>query len=146
MRKFRRMATVISVVSLAAALTSVAPVHAQGGRASRMAGYDTATETTIQGIVTEVKNVNGPVNGRGMQGMHIFVNTGGDTIAVHLGPAWYASEQKVAISAGDVLKILGARVSMGGTKAIIARRVEKGDIRWTFRDETGRPMWAGRHH
>jgi hypothetical protein len=37
--------------------------------------------------------------------MHVVVNLGSETIEVHLGPSWYAKEQNVALSPGDVVTI-----------------------------------------
>jgi hypothetical protein len=119
--------------------------------------YDTTTETTLKGTVEEVKTVSGMMDGGGrmapggrmgaqgmamMQGTHIMLKTDAETIEVHLGPSAFLKEQKIEIGKGDVLEIVGSRVKIGDSDALIAREVRKGETSWTLRDANGRPRWA----
>ena len=145
MRNFHRRSIVMAAALVVLALMWAVPLRAQGrgaGPGPRM--YDVATETTIQGTVTEVKTMTSRAGGRGMQGTHVLVATGGGVLEVHLGPSSYLKEHGVVLHAGDVVTVLGSRVTMGDAVVVIARRVDSGAASWTLRDDTGRPAWAGR--
>lgn len=139
--------TALGSIALAASLAWPSAASGQTGRAAgrgQTRGYDATTETTLRGTVAEVKNVTSRAGGRGMQGMHIVVNAGSETVDVHLGPSWYAKEQNVSLRPGDVVTIVGSRVTIQESKVLIAKRIDKGGTVWTFRDAVGRPLWAGR--
>jgi hypothetical protein len=119
--------------------------------------YDTTTETTLKGTVEEVKTVSGMMGGGGrtapggrpgaqgmamMQGIHVMLKTDAETLEVHLGPSAFLKDQKIEIAKGDALEIVGSRVKIGESEALIAREVRKGQTSWTLRDASGRPRWA----
>jgi hypothetical protein len=103
--------------------------------------YDTKTVETVQGKVLSVEKVNRP-QGRSY-GIHLMLQTDKETIAVHLGPAWYIDKQTPRIEANDSITVTGSRVMMGGKPAIIAAQVKKGDETLKLRDENGVPAWSG---
>jgi hypothetical protein len=49
----------------------------------------------------------------------------------------------VTIASGDVVHILGSRVTIDDEPVPLARQIEKGDQTWTLRDANGRPLWSG---
>jgi len=134
----RRVHRGVVVLSLAA----VAPLAAQ--QRGRMGGpnYDPATEMTLSGRVEQVLEVPGPSGGPG--GLHLIVLGDGAETEVHLGPATYVSTQGVSFATGDEVTVVGSRVTLGETDAVIAREVRKGQQVLTLRDEHGFPRWAGR--
>jgi hypothetical protein len=128
----------------------------------QMPMYDTTTEATLKGTVEEVKTVSGMIGGGGrmgpggqmgaqgmamMQGTHVMLKTDAETIEVHLGPSAFLKDQKIEIAKGDALEIVGSRIKIGDSEAVLAREVRKGQSSWTLRDADGRPRWArmGRH-
>lgn len=120
------------------------PVWAQGPQA-RGAGariYDPHTVATVSGEVVDVEHVASAKGRSG--GVHVMLKTAGETIPVHLGPAWYVDEQKVHVGRGDHVEVEGSRVSFEGKPAIIARQVKKDGQTLTLRNEAGVPVWAGR--
>lgn len=129
-------------------LSSVSPAFAQrrGGMGQGMPMYDTKTETTLKGTVEEVKAMTGMMRGRGrmgmdMEGTHVMLKTDSETIEVHLGPSAFLKEKAIEIAKGDALEIVGSRVKVGESDALIAREVRKGETSWTLRDADGRPQW-----
>ena len=146
MGSFRRGSAVVGAMMLTFVIASAAPTEAQrkGAAGPQMRPYDAATEVTLQGTVTDVKNVNSRMGGRGMQGTHILVATGSGVMEVHLGPSWYLDEQKIVLAPGDAVTVVGSRVTMQNADAVIARRIATGKATWTLRDDSGRPLWAGR--
>lgn len=79
-----------------------------------------------------------------MMGTHIVLKTATESVGIHLGPSAFLAERKIAVAKGDILEILGSRVTMNGEAVVIARQIKKGDVNWTLRDASGRPLWAGR--
>jgi hypothetical protein len=122
--------------------------------------YDKGTETTVTGTVTEVKTMTeaammggrmadsgapGRMMGAGpMVGVHLMVTLESGPVEVHLGPQTFLTEQKYAFAVNDRITVTGSRMKQGATEAILARQIRRGDSTMTFRDETGRPLWAGR--
>lgn len=102
--------------------------------------YDTATEVTLTGTVEKITDHS---HAR-MQGKHLELKTGTETIEVHLGPSGFLSKQKFAVMQSDRVEIRGSRVKVDGKDAIIARWVKRGDVTWTLRNDKGVPEWSGR--
>ena len=79
-----------------------------------------------------------------MMGTHLLVKTNTETIEVNLGPANFISREGFTFAKGDSVEILGSKAPMGDAEVLIAREVTKDGKKLTLRDETGRPLWAGR--
>ena len=129
---------------LAAACIVVVPSLAQPANPGMgMPRYDTSTETNLKGTVEDVLH---PQNSsrRGTMGIHLMVKTDTGTIEVHLGPSSYVTQQGFTFAKGDVVEVVGSKVTIDGTAAVIAREVVKDGKTLTLRDKTGRPKWAGR--
>jgi len=105
--------------------------------------YDPKTVETVSGEVVSVSQIT-PNKGMGA-GVHMTLNAGKETISVHLGPSWYLENQDVKIEAKDKVEVKGSKITFGGTPAIIAMEVKKGDEVLKLRDDAGFPFWAGWH-
>jgi hypothetical protein len=103
--------------------------------------YDPKTVETVTGEVVSVSRIT-PNKGMGA-GVHVSLNTGKETISIHLGPNWYLENQDVKIEAKDKVEVKGSRITFGGKPAIIAEEVKKGDEVLKLRDDAGFPVWAG---
>lgn len=117
----------------------------QPGMGMRMPMYDTATESTFTGTVQSVEEVTSPAGMgggmRGMSGTHIVLKTDSGTMPVHLGPSSFLAEKNIRLEEGDEIEVVGSRTRMGSDEFVIARQVKRGDDEWTFRDQSGRPLW-----
>ena len=102
--------------------------------------YDPKTVETIEGKVLSIEKTV-PTNNRG-HGQHLMLKTDKETIAVHLGPAWYLEKQTPHIAANDVVTVTGSRITFDGKPAIIASEVKKGNDVLKLRDENGIPVWS----
>jgi hypothetical protein len=103
--------------------------------------YNPQSVVEIKGVVEAVEQIT-PTKGMS-HGIHLKVNTDAETIAVHLGPAWFIERQDISIQKGDTIEVKGSKITFNGAPAIIAAEVEKGDTELKLRDENGFPVWAG---
>lgn len=118
------------------------PGDGTGRRAPRMErNYDMNTVETISG---EVVSLETPAGKGGYPGSHLMLKTDGETIPVHLGPAWHMNEQPLQVKVGDQITVKGSRVIYEEKPAVIAGEITRGSESLKLRDETGRPLWAGR--
>jgi hypothetical protein len=103
--------------------------------------FDPKTVETVTGEVVSVSSI---VPSKGMgTGVHMILNTGKETISVHLGPSWYLENQDVKIEPKDKVEVKGSKITFGGKPALIAMEVKKGDEVLKLRDDTGFPVWSG---
>jgi len=101
--------------------------------------YNMNTVETISGEVTEVV-YNRSQKNPNMMGVHLMVKTGTETLPVHLGPVWYI-EQQESFEKGDKVTITGSRITFNNAPAMIAAKVERGDMILRLRDQQGFPAW-----
>jgi len=102
--------------------------------------YDVANELTIKGVIDEVKDFQCPVSG-GM-GAHLVVKTDKGLVTVHLALSKFMSEYGLSFAKGDEVVITGVRAKVGDDdNAILARKVERGNQTFVFRDKEGKPLW-----
>ena len=103
--------------------------------------YNPQTVETITGEVVQVDEIT-PMKGM-YYGVHAVVNTGKETVSVHLGPGWYIENQDVKIAPKDKIEVKGSRITFEGKPAIIAAQVKLGDEVLILRDPGGYPVWSG---
>ena len=137
MKKMTKLTTVaLAIVGLLGASDAVAQRARGSGRT-----FDPKTVETIQGKVLSVEKPTSPTN-RGY-GIHLTLQLDKETIAVHLGPAWYVEKQTPHIEANDTVIVTGSRVTLDGQPTIIAAQVKKGTEVLKLRDDNGVPAWSG---
>lgn len=105
-----------------------------------MRNYDLKTETTIKGTVEEVQQQTGR---RGWSGIHLLVKTDAGTITVHVGPSSYVADKQFSFAKGDAVEIVGSKVTMAGSDALIAREITKDGKTLVLRNAQGIPEWSG---
>ncbi len=125
-----------------AALACAASATARGPANPAGRIYDPHAVETLSGEVTSVETVSAPDGRHG--GVHLTLKTDRETVAVHLGPAWWVEKQKPRIAKGDEIEVVGSRVTFEGKPVVIAREVKKGSETLTLRNAAGVPAWAGR--
>jgi hypothetical protein len=123
----------LAVIAVAQEKTPAAPVD------PTVPKYDVQQETRIAGVVQAVSDYECAVSGT--MGAHITVKEGKQIFEVHLAPTKFLHDYDVAFATGDSVLITGVRTEWHGTTAVLAREVEQGVNRYTFRDETGKPLW-----
>lgn len=104
--------------------------------------YDPATVETVRGEVVRVERTQ-PARGTS-GGVHALMRTErGETLPVHLGPAWFIESQDYILQPGDTLEVTGSRVTFDGAPALIARAVVNDRDELVLRDQAGFPAWSG---
>jgi hypothetical protein len=103
--------------------------------------YDLDTVTTLQGTVGAVNVV--PARGGRMGGLHLTLQTQGQTMEVHLGPTWYLQREGIELAKGDAVEVSGSVVDLEGATFLIARELKKGQKIVVLRNEQGIPAWSG---
>lgn len=126
----------LGVVSLMFVLAALA--QAQGPRGTR--NYDPSTETTVKGRVKQVQQVPGR---HGWNATHLVLETEAGILNVHVGPSSYISGQGFSFRPGDEVEVLGSKLKLANSEAVIAREIKKEDKRLMLRDAQGIPQWAG---
>jgi DNA/RNA endonuclease YhcR with UshA esterase domain len=126
---------------LAAGILVLLTVTVAWAQAPSVPKYDMANEVTIKGVVQEVKDFQCPVSG-GM-GAHLVVKTSDkNTVTVHLALSKFLSEYGFNFAKGDELEITGVKAKVGDDEnAILARKIERGNQTFIFRDKSGKPLW-----
>lgn len=130
------------LVPLAIGLLWVAPALAQQRAVvgQQIPVYDMNTETRLIGAVEEVIIKSGYM---GTLGTYLLMSFGSETIEVHLGPATFLKQKYIEVIAGEMLEVIGSRVKIGESDALIAREIRNWEeMRWTFRDDSGQPLWT----
>jgi len=102
--------------------------------------YDIANEVTIKGVVQEVKDFQCPVSG-GM-GAHLVVKTDKGLVTVHLALSKFLSDYGFNFAKGDEVVIIGVKAKVGDDEnALLARKIDRGNQTFTFRNKDGKPLW-----
>ena len=104
--------------------------------------YDAKTVETIGGKVLSIEKT-APAKRRGYW-VELMLQTGNETIAVQLGPAWYIDKHTPRIEANDIITVTGSRVTMDGRPAIVAADITRGNELLKLRDDNGMPVWPRR--
>ena len=111
------------------------------GRGRHGRNYNPDKVETINGKVVRVDT---HTSRRGLfEGVHLIVDTGKETVDVHLGPSWYLKERDFDFVPEDKITIVGAKVDLNGEQAIFAHQIQKGDAILLLREENGFPLWRG---
>ena len=105
--------------------------------------YDAKTVGTIAGKVLSVEKTTAAKR-RGYW-VVLMLQTGNETIAVQLGPAWYIDKQTLRIEANDTITVTGSRVTMDGRPAIVAADITRGNELLKLRADNGTPVWPLRN-
>jgi hypothetical protein len=102
--------------------------------------YDPTTETTVSGVVAEVREISGT---RGWHGIHLQLKTSNQVLDVHIGPSWFLAQKKFEIAKGDRVEVTGSKLLLDNVQTLIARTIKKGDSELTLRNRQGIPAWSG---
>jgi hypothetical protein len=102
--------------------------------------YDKKTFTEFTGGITIIDQFV-PVKGMSA-GILLYINTGKDTVTVHLGPKWYLEKQSLKLKEGDKVEVKGSKVYIHKNPVIIAREIIKEGNTLQLRDQNGIPDWT----
>jgi hypothetical protein len=102
------------------------------------------TEPVVQlsGEVMDVSQISSKQGWR--SGVHILLQTNGDTVEVRLGPRGYLEELQFSLEPDDWVTVESTRSHHAGTASLIAYQIIRGEQVWPLRDENGIPLWRAR--
>lgn len=72
----------------------------------------------------------------------LTIQTADGEMVVHLGPEWYWDAEGIGLSAGDQVQVTGFYEGDEFEVAGVENTTTGESV--TLRDDSGRPMWAGR--
>ena len=118
---------------------SVSTALAQGSGSMRH--YDPKTEITVKGTISEVQQPAGMRGG--WTGTHLILKTDAGDVVVHAGPSSYISQKQFSFAKGDVIEVVGSKVTMAGKEVVLAREITKDGKTLVLRNAQGVPEWSG---
>jgi hypothetical protein len=102
--------------------------------------YDKSTEAVFKGTVEDVHDRQCPVSGG--TGAHLeLMQSDGSVIEVHLALTKFVRQYELVFKKGDVLEVTGVKVNFEGVDTIFARKIQRGNDEFLFRDNDGKPLW-----
>lgn len=102
--------------------------------------YDKSAEAVFKGTVDEVHDRQCPVSG-GI-GSHLELKQAdGSVLEVHLALTKFVRQYELVFKKGDVVQVTGVKVKFEGVDTILARKIQRGDDEFLFRDNDGKPLW-----
>jgi hypothetical protein len=130
------------VVFTLAALLCTCRAAAQRPTSGSVLKYNKSTEAVFKGTVEDVHDRQCPVSG-GM-GSHLELRqSDGSVIEVHLAPTRFVRQYELVFKKADVLEVTGVKVKFEGVDTIFARKIQRGNDEFLFRDGDGEPLWQG---
>lgn len=136
MKSLSKCALVVLLASMAS-FASAADKDVKGVKAPGPS-YDTAKVIDIEAKVTAVREV---PKDNPMDGLHLIVQAGLETLDVYVGPAEFAKVFDVKFVKGDQIHVIGSKVNFEGTMVVLAREVSIGTVTIVCRDKDGEPLW-----
>jgi len=110
--------------------------------------YNPSTETTVKGTIEQVRTAFLPGGGASAQAreessgpMYLNLKTDSGTLAVFLGPSWFAESKGFKFAKGDQVEVTGSKLQ--DKDVIVARQVKRGDQTLVVRNAQGIPEWSG---
>jgi DNA/RNA endonuclease YhcR with UshA esterase domain len=62
-------------------------------------------------------------------------------IEVHLALTKFVRQYELVFKKGDVIEVTGVKVKLDGVETIFARKIQRSDDEFLFRDNDGKPLW-----
>ena len=138
----QRVSAIIFVIVLGFTLSLAQKPTTPGQKPARKdtPKYDLSNEGKTKGIVLEVQEFNCPVTGG--TDAHLVLKLPEDkTVLVHLAPPRFLKEYGFSFAKDDQIEIIGSNARIVEEESILARKIERGDDAFTFRDQSGKPLW-----
>jgi hypothetical protein len=124
--------------AVAVLLASATSVSAADNKSQPAPAYDTTAMIDVHAKVTEVREVS---KGSAMEGLHLMLQTAGETLDVYIGPGEFVKLFEVTFKKGDEIHVIGSRVAFEGSTVVLAREVSIGKVTLLCRDKQGEPLW-----
>jgi DNA/RNA endonuclease YhcR with UshA esterase domain len=126
-------------VSFALTFATTAAFAQGRGYGTGTSTYDPKTEVAVKGTIEDVQQQTGR---RGWSGTHLVLKTDAATFDVHVGPSAYIAQQKFTFAKGDVIEVVGSKVTIADEEAVLAREITKDGKTLVLRNAQGIPEWS----
>jgi hypothetical protein len=124
-----------------AALVSLPTLAQKGiGESKGSPRYDPKTESTVKGVVEEIREY--PSRSGWRTGQHVMLKTDSGSLDVHLGPTDYWKQNGFELVKGDLIEVTGSKSKVDDAEAMLAREVKRGEKSVTLRNAQGVPAWS----
>lgn len=123
---------------IAAAAQSHSQPPGKGTASESSIAYNSATELSIYGRVTEVRERDAPPT---LKGIHVSLDVDGRLYQIYVCPAPFLKSFDITLQKGDGLQIKGSRIKFEGSELILARQLRKQNDVLELRDAKGNPYW-----
>ncbi|MGA3209895.1 MAG: hypothetical protein ABSD20_01230 [Terriglobales bacterium] len=100
--------------------------------------YDSTTETTMKGVVEDVREVPGSCQGHAC--VYLTLKTDNGTVEVQVAPPNFLKEMEFSFAKGDHLEVIGSKVDANGAPLVLARTITRGTDELVVRNDDGRPL------
>ena len=100
--------------------------------------FNPAAMVDVKGTVVEVREV---PELAALGGIHLIVKTGGEKLDVYVGPKKLMKLFNVTFAEGEVVHVIGSRVTYGDADLVLASELSRGKLTLTLREEDGTPVW-----
>jgi hypothetical protein len=110
-----------------------------GGMMGGMPTFDAKTVATFKGTVTSIDRVE---HQKGMVGVHLRVQSGADSLVVHLGPATFV-DPKMTFAVKDEVEFKGSKIAFNNESTVLATTVTRGGKSLELRKDDGTPLFRG---
>jgi hypothetical protein len=127
-----------AILSLSIASAQQTQQKVQSGTTD-MRAYDRARETVLEGTVTQyiASSTVPPLGAR------VILQTSSGSVSVHVGSDKFLEINKLTLSSGDAIRIVGEQLASGDGNIFVARIIQKGGQSLAIRSVRGFPLWRG---
>jgi len=136
----KTLKSLLMAITLGLAFAATAAVAQGRGAGMGTPNYNPKTEVTVKGTIEDVQQQQGR---HGWMGTHLVLKTDSGTLDVHAGPSGYIAENHFSFAKGDVIEVIGSKVTIQDKDALLAREITKDEKTLVLRNAQGIPAWSG---
>ena len=127
-----------AILSLSIASAQQTQQKVQSGTTD-MHAYEMARERVLEGTVTQyiASSTVPPLGAR------VILQTSSGSVSVHVGSDKFLEINKLTLSSGDAIRIVGEQLASGDGNMFVARIIQKGGQSLAIRSVRGFPLWRG---
>ncbi len=129
----------IMLVALLTFFTSRPAAQQKNGGGGMVPPYDSATEVTLSGTVSEIKDFDCKFSKAVERHVELKL-ADGSVMEVHLAPVKFLKDYEMTVTNGPT-EILGSKVSYQNTATVLARKITQSERTYELRDAHGKPYW-----
>ncbi len=138
--RIEALKSLFMAITLGSAFAATAALAQGRGAGMGIPNYDPKTEITVKGTIEDVQQQQGK---HGWMGTHFLLKTDSGILDVHVGPSGYIAENHFSFAKGEVIEVIGSKVTIQDEGALLAREITKDGKTLVLRNAQGIPAWSG---